>query len=56
MLYNGFCEFEKTGIGFLIVSLCVDRTMKTGFLERLRDLIRREIGHGIQKVGEEEAS
>jgi len=51
-----FGEFEKTGIGFLIISHYVDRTMKTGFLDRLGDLIRRRIKPRIRKDVEGEAS
>jgi len=56
MISNEFGDFEKTGIGFLIISLYVDRTMKTGFRKRLGDLIRRGIRPRIQKDRDGEAS
>ncbi len=47
-------DFEKTGIGFLIISLLIDRIMKSGLLcgllDRLRELTKR--GSGLKGEGE----
>lgn len=47
---NARSDFEKTGIGFLIISLLIDRIMKSGLLDRLRELTKR--GSGLKGEGE----
>ncbi len=49
-------DFEKTGIGFLIISLLIDRIMKSGLLDRLRELTKRVSGLEGEGVKEEENS